>query len=307
MTSYDYRKMLPEPPDKMAGWCNPGLAESLEVTEKTIRNELKALRRSNALLHEQVADLEARNDELDAYAHTVAHNLKNPLAVLLMTSEAISDITDLTPRELREFVKQIEATTHEMDDIIDNLLLLSEVRKAEAPLQPVNMADVVTHIRNRLGYLIKARHARLSLPKAWPVAMGYAPWIEEVWANLLSNALKYGGEPPYIELGGAVQPDGTVRFWMRDNGPGLAPEARARLFNPLTRVSQSSRSGHGLGLSIVRRIVAKLGGEVGVESEPGKGSLFFFTLPAGLQASAPQGCTSEQRFFRSIRTGEEVS
>ena len=71
-----------------------------------------------------------------------------------------------------------------------------------------------------------------------------------------------------------------IRFWVRDNGPGLTPEEQARLFAPFERLHRGRAEGHGLGLSIVRRIVEKLGGQAGVESEPGQGSLFFFTLPA---------------------------
>jgi signal transduction histidine kinase len=127
------------------------------------------------------------------------------------------------------------------------------------------------------------------LSDVWPKALGYAPWIEEVWVNYLSNAIKYGGRPPRVELGAAVQAGGstppTVRFWSQDDGPGLTPEEQARLFVPFTRLAQGKAKGHGLGLSIVRRIVEKLGGEVGVESEgvPGQGSLFFFTLPAVIE------------------------
>jgi signal transduction histidine kinase len=86
-----------------------------------------------------------------------------------------------------------------------------------------------------------------------------------------------------------VQPDGTVRFWIRDNGPGLTPEEQTRLFTPFTRLDQAHAKGHGLGLSIVRRIVEKLGGQVGVESKVGQGSLFTFTLPGA--ASEVKGGT----------------
>jgi two-component system sensor histidine kinase/response regulator len=113
----------------------------------------------------------------------------------------------------------------------------------------------------------------------WPVALGYAPWVEEVWINYLSNAFRYGGRPPRLELGAEAQPDGRVRFWVRDNGAGLTPEDQARLFTPFTRLDQVQVKGHGLGLSIVRRIVEKLGGQVGVESQIGQGSTFSFTLP----------------------------
>jgi two-component system sensor histidine kinase/response regulator len=109
--------------------------------------------------------------------------------------------------------------------------------------------------------------------------MGYAPWIEEVWVNYLSNAMKYGGRPPLVELGAMEQPDAMVRFWVRDNGEGLSLDEQSRLFTPYTQLHLVRARGHGLGLSIVLRIVKKLGGEVGVESQVGHGSTFAFTLP----------------------------
>jgi len=123
---------------------------------------------------------------------------------------------------------------------------------------------------------------KLRLLSAWPEAMGHAPWMEEVWVNYLSNGCKYGGRPPRLELGGENLFDGQVRFWVRDNGNGVALDDLMRLFTPFTRLDQVRTRGHGLGLSIVRRIVEKLGGQVGVSSEgvPGHGSVFSFTLPA---------------------------
>lgn len=79
-----------------------------------------------------------------------------------------------------------------------------------------------------------------------------------------------------------------ARFWVQDNGPGLSAEAQAALFAPFTRLDQVRGQGHGLGLSIVRRIVEKLGGQAGVESRPGQGSKFFFTLPLGEGAAGEQ-------------------
>jgi signal transduction histidine kinase len=104
--------------------------------------------------------------------------------------------------------------------------------------------------------------------------------VEEIWVNYLSNALKYSGRPPHIVLGAARQPDRRVRFWVQDNGRGIHPEDQAKLFMPFSQLSQAQTEGHGLGLSIVQRIVEKLGGEVDVESEPGQGSTFSFILPA---------------------------
>jgi signal transduction histidine kinase len=118
----------------------------------------------------------------------------------------------------------------------------------------------------------------VKLPETWPAALGHAPWIEEVWVNYLSNGMRYGGKPPKLELGGETVSD-KVRFWVRDNGPGISEEQKVRLFAPFTQLGQARTGGQGLGLSIVRRIMEKLGGEAWVESEPGKGSKFGFTLP----------------------------
>jgi two-component system sensor histidine kinase/response regulator len=104
----------------------------------------------------------------------------------------------------------------------------------------------------------------------------------------ISAMRKYGGKPPRVELGATFVPPasdgdemrGQVRFWVRDNGRGLTPEQQGKLFAQFERLEQTRVTGHGLGLSIVRRIVEKLGGQVGVESQLGQGSTFYFTLPA---------------------------
>lgn len=258
----------------------PEVDETLGIPESGKRDSLYKLQLSQEQLREHVAALQARNEELEAYTHTVAHNLKNPLAVLFITSDLITDVPDLTRKELKEYLEQIRSIAYEMNSIIDNLLLLSEARQMEVTVEPVDMASVVATIRKRLSHMIKAHRARICFPKNWPTVIGYAPWVKEVWANYLSNALKYGGQPPCVELGATPQPDGMIRFWIRDHGPGIPPEAQARLFMPFTQLGRDHEGGHGLGLAIVRHIIEKLGGQVGIESELGKGSLFFFTLPA---------------------------
>jgi two-component system, sensor histidine kinase and response regulator len=176
-----------------------------------------------------------------------------------------------------------------MDSIIKELLLLAEVRKTGIELQPLHMGSIVQEARCRLANVIDSTHAEFlpAVISEWPVARGYAPWVEEVWANYLSNAMKYGGQPPRLELGAIALQDGMVRFWVRDNGRGIPPEQCARLFTPFTRLDPDRAAGHGLGLSTVRRIVEKLGGQVAVESVAGEGSVFSFTLPAA-EANGPQ-------------------
>jgi len=134
---------------------------------------------------------------------------------------------------------------------------------------------------SRFGYHFLEAKAEIILPDRWPDGLiSYAPWIEEVWSNYLSNALKYGGKPPRIEFGFTPLPDQRMRYWVRDNGQGLKDSENQALFTEFARLGRhAATEGHGLGLSIVQRIVSRLGGAVGVESKPGEGSTFYFVLP----------------------------
>lgn len=245
------------------------------------QHELVERKRAEAALRQSMIELQARNEDLDAFAHTVAHDLQNPLGTLIGFANALeSDYGTLAANDMRTYLRTIGQTGRKMSNIVRELLLLAGVRKTDVPRRALDMALVVTEARERLAYEIREYQADVHIPVLWPRAVGYAPWIEEVWVNYISNGLKYGGHPPRLELGSNVLPDGRVRFWVRDNGAGLTPEEQASLFTPFTRVSQARVTGHGLGLSIVKRIVEKLDGVVAVESEVGKGSTFSFTLPA---------------------------
>ena len=237
-------------------------------------------RRAEAALRQYATELEARNEELDAFARTVAHDLNNPLGMIIGYAETLAAYyTTMSDEDRLNCLHLIIRSARKVNNIIDELLLLAGLRTMEAQPTSLDMASIVAEAQQRLADVIADRKAEIVLPKDWPLALGYGPWIEEVWVNYLSNALKYGGQPPHLQLG-AEQLDRMVRFWIGDNGIGLTPEDQARLFTPFTRLDQARAKGHGLGLSIVRRIVEKLGGQVGVDSEVGKGSVFSFTLPS---------------------------
>ena len=218
-------------------------------------------------------------EELDAFAHTVGHNLRDTLALIIGYADLLKEQARL-PEELQEFLNAIARNGRKMSTVIEELELLAGIRTAKIELKPLNMARIIAEVTQRLAYLIEEYQAEITVSEYWPVAMGHTPWVEEVWANYISNALKYGGRPPKIQLGATERSDGMIRFWVRDNGPGLTSEERAHLFTEFTRLTQSRAGGYGLGLSIVRRIITKFGGEIGCESEVGEGSVFYFTLPS---------------------------
>ena len=247
-----------------------------KVAEQQVQEYAELLERR---VQERTALLAEQNEELNAFAHTVAHDLKNPLSQVMGFVELME--LDLPENgSLRELMTQVSRGVNKMNSIINELLLLASVREENVVLEPVAMGDIVQEALFRLTSKMQEIQTELILPPHWPLAQGYAPWLEEVWANYLSNALKYGGRPARIELGATPQPDHTIRFWVRDNGPGLSEEQKQQVFDRFTRLDRSRATGHGLGLSIVRRIVEKLGGQVYVESEAGQGSTFGFVLPS---------------------------
>ena len=263
----------------------------------TTFEDITARKQAEEALRRNAELLAVQNAELDAFAHTVAHDLKNPLATIIGFAEVLAeDLATLPQQDVSKAVANILRIGQKLDRSIDELMLLAGIRRQEVTPGLLDMGAVLQEALDGLQMLIRERHAQVEVldGAAWPVTLGYAPWIVQVWDNYISNAIKYGGRPPVVRIGadraGSAGPSGVAmaRFWVQDNGPGLSAEAQAALFAPFTRLDQVRGQGHGLGLSIVRRIVEKLGGQAGVESRPGQGSKFFFTLPLGEGAAGEQ-------------------
>lgn len=226
--------------------------------------------------------MSAQNEELDAFAQTVAHELKTPLGVIVGYSHLLGkDDFSTKPERVRSTADQITQTSLKMNDIIQEMLLLASLRRVEdIQIYRLDMEHIIDEALQRLDNLILETQAKIKTPETWPTVNSYGPWIEEVWINYISNALKYGGRTPRIELGAEEHSNGQVRFWVRDYGQGMTATQQARAFKQFTRFNPAKVQGHGLGLSISQRIIEKLGGEVGVESHPQNGSIFYFTLPS---------------------------
>ncbi len=238
----------------------------------------------NAQLYQKLEEtnhaLQVSNEELDAFSHTVAHDLKGPLGIIIGFSSLITSQYDmLSEAETLEYLTMVQNNGHKMKTIINELLLLARIRQEDVQCEPLHMTECIIEAKARLSLMIDQHQAEILIPSDLPTAYGYGPWIEEVWVNYLSNGIKYGGRPARLECGANKPANGMVKYWIRDNGPGLTPAQQSQLFTPFTRLNSLNIEGHGLGLSIVQRIIEKLGGSVGVESQVGQGSLFFFTLP----------------------------
>ena len=275
---------LDETADKIRGFAVGGvdyITKPFQMEEVLARVQTHlALCRLHQTNLAQIAALRQSNAELDAFAHTVAHDLKNPLTNLQLYADIVQRqlSTDDDPTLVRG-MRHIVENAARMGRIMEALLLLSGVRRQQVALAPLNMAQIVEQAQQRLQIQAQAAKADIYLPSVWPTAVGYAPWVEEIWYNYLSNGLKYGGPEPSLELGVTLLPDDRASFWVQDTGPGIATHMQDRLFAEFSRLSQERPDGHGLGLAIVQRIMTRLGGEAGVESRPGAGSRFYFILP----------------------------
>lgn len=256
------------------------------ITKPFQYREVLARVQTQLTLHQQQEELEARarklqeqNEDLDAFAHTVAHDLKNPLQIILTYTELLQQVETFSPKG-KIFTDTIIDTTLKMNNIIEELQRLAWIRKDKINITPVHMHEQIEQALSRLQIMVNTYKPAIEIAEEFPTAQGYGPWVEEVWMNYLSNGMKYGGTPLKLAIGSEDQGDGYMRYWVRDNGYGIPVEEHARVFEKSIQLNRKSNDGYGLGLSITKRIIEKLGGKVGINATYPQGSEFYFTLPA---------------------------
>lgn len=252
-----------------------------EGDHDNLQNVAKVL--AGAVLTErEVASLTERNNELNSYSSTIAHDLKAPLAAIIAYADVIKMLMiDDIPSEAAQYLTGIVDSSTAMSDMITRLLWLARLEHPSLSVGVVPIMPVINAALMRLQYHLRRHDVTVRLQADYPSVMGHDVWIEEVFANLISNAIKYAGDDnraPTIQIRAQVQ-GSKVRFEVQDNGIGISKEDQARLFASFSRLHKVNTEGLGLGLVIILRIITQLGGEVGIESEVGVGSTFWFTLP----------------------------
>lgn len=253
-----------------------------DITRRVQSEQLT--KQANARLMKEIEEREKLIQDLDAFSHTVAHDLKGMLGAIVSASSLIQlAIDDMSKEELLEISSIIGQTASKTTHITKELLTLASVRQQEIQPVSVNVEMITKEAFDRLKDMISEKDAKISVPRVWYPVRGNAAWLEEVLINYISNAIKYGGTPPEIEISMEIIGEEKVKYSVADNGNGLSEEEIGMLFKKFSRLDTLRAEGHGLGLSIVKRIIEKLGGEVGVESKniPGEGSSFYFILPLG--------------------------
>jgi len=226
-------------------------------------------------------ELESRNEDLDAFARTVAHDLKNPLAAVVGMAGVLLDDPDVaSSKDAKDYVRSILDAGEHSAEIIDGLLLLHGIQHEVHALEVVDADATVDIALETMTRTIEENEAVVSRQGTMLPVVAYGPWLIQVWINLIGNAIKYGGSPPTVDLAAQAAPDGMVRFEVRDNGAGIASVDQARVFREFERVPGTNVEGHGLGLAIVDRVVSRLDGATGIDDADNGGSVFWFTVPA---------------------------
>jgi PAS domain S-box-containing protein len=260
--------------------------ESLRQSEENLRRLLDQVREMNLGLERRVEErtraLQEANRELEAFGYTVSHDLRAPLRTLQGFSQALlEDYMTTLPPKGRGYLERIGVAAARMDELIQDLLMYSRISRAELRLEPLELSSVVRGACRQLQGVIEESHANVDLAPL-PRVCGHRATLVQMFANLLSNSLKFvaPGERPSIRIS-AEQRGDTVRVWVVDNGIGIEPEHRERIFKVFQRLHGLEKyPGTGIGLAIVRRGAERLGGAAGVESGRGRGSRFWVDLKA---------------------------
>lgn len=224
-------------------------------------------------------ELKNKNKQLDEFASVVAHDLNSDVSTIVGLSEMLIDEDDdFSAEETRKYLQEIAEGGRKLSEIIRELLLFARMDKDACISIPLEMKSIIASAQERLRKQIKDFSATIHMEEGGHAVMGYGPWLEEVWFNYISNALKYGGTPPKIEIGSRKENDMVV-FWIKDNGPGIPAEDLELVFTDDNDARKKIIKGNGIGLTIVKRIIEQLSGKVWVTSEPGEGSVFYLSLP----------------------------
>ena len=249
--------------------------------------DVSALKRSedmlqqlNANLEKRAQELRASNAELERFAFVASHDLQEPLR---MVSSFLSLLEEETGRQLneaaREYIRFAVDGAERMKKLVAALLEYSRLGTASESWEPINCNEVLAEARDLLDLSIKETGAVLVVHPL-PTVKGIAAQLQQLFQNLISNALKYrSAAQPQIEIG-CRDGQGQWIFYVKDNGIGIDPRYFEKIFIIFQRLHEKSRySGTGIGLAICKKIVEKHGGTIWVESVPGQGCHFYFTIP----------------------------
>jgi len=243
-------------------------------------------RRGSILVFHDLTRLKQLENTRREFVANVSHELRTPLSLIKGFVETLLEGAKDDPQLCVRFLHTIEKHTDRLTFLIEDLLTISRLESGQAAMnfQTVSLREAVDRVVEDLAARSADKRVRLQneVP-ATVTAQADSDRLEQVLYNLVENALKYGRDEGEVSIGAKRFSETKVEVWVRDNGPGIPPEAHSRVFERFYRVDRArsrETGGTGLGLAIVKHIVQAHGGEVWLESVVGSGSTFHFTLPA---------------------------
>jgi PAS domain S-box-containing protein len=247
-------------------------------------NDVTWRKNAEKALQSSLRELEQTNMELNDFTHIVSHDLKAPLMTIeSFSSFLLEDYGDSLDAAGQDYLGRVMTASQRMVELIDGLLTLSRVGRKDTGYAEVDVGRLMDEVLEDLGGQVEASGAVVKVYEM-PVVVAQEVWMKQLLANLVGNAIKFNeSKPPRVEVGYRDE-GGRHRFAVTDNGIGIPEDQRHLLFRVFSRVpTEKHYPGTGAGLSICRKIVETMGGELGVESKEGFGSTFWFTLPKDRQ------------------------
>ena len=262
-----------------------GQVMALQKIEKTVEERTKELAQANEALQAINKELQRSNANLEEFAHAASHDLKEPVRKIHFFTNQLKEqlAAHLTEADLRSF-NRIENASQRMSTLIDDLLLYSHVSQRPHEKENINLNKKVQTVLEELELDMAERNAVVHVEKL-PVVKGYKRQLQQMFQNLISNALKYSKTDvtPHIGITADEVTEGNNRYHLisvKDNGIGFEPAYAEKIFQMFTRLhGKGEYSGTGVGLSIVKKVVENHNGFIQVESVPGEGSTFLIYLP----------------------------
>lgn len=261
-----------------------GLCISVNDTTRyrSAQAEIKAMNDSlEKKVKERTAELENANKELEAFTYSVSHDLMAPLRIIDGFSQVLlDDYRNKLDEDGLQTLQVIKRNATRMGELVNDLLNLARLGRANLVKRNVNMNDVVASVIDEMRFSTNKLEAKIKLQDLKPADCDHV-LIKQVWANLLSNAIKYSKyrEAPLIEIGCLEQKGQTVYF-IKDNGVGFDLQYAGKLFGVFQRLHKPTEfPGTGVGLAIVHRIITRHGGKVWADAKIDDGAVFYFTLP----------------------------
>jgi len=229
----------------------------------------------------RMRQLAAMNQEMQELLYVASHDLRAPLVTIQGFASSLDrKYSSRLDERGRDYLQRIRNSVDNMRELIDALLTLSRGNNEPLNFTRVSVADVVTRVIQDLQGAAKDRNARISIIRRLPVVLADELALYQIFLNLIGNALKFTSPErrPWVAIGHTATTD-EYEFYVQDNGIGIAPTHQEEVFQVFRQLGDAQEHGSGIGLAIVKRMVLRHGGRIWVESQPGNGATFKFTLP----------------------------